>query len=115
MARASTTSDVFNAVGDVHRRAILDVLLTGEKAVGTLVRDVSLSQPQVSRHLRVLGEVGLVRCRADGRRRLYRLAPEHLRPVHDWVAKYERAINDRLDRIEDYLDELQRQGDHSGT
>jgi DNA-binding transcriptional ArsR family regulator len=115
MARASTTSDVFNAVGDVHRRAILDVLLSGEKAVGAIVRDVSLSQPQVSRHLRVLGEVGLVRCRVDGRRRLYRLAPEHLRPVRDWLAKYERAINDRLDRIEDYLEELQRQGEDNGT
>ena len=115
MARASTTTDVFNAVGDVHRRAILDVLLTGEKAVGAIVGDVSMSQPQVSRHLRVLGDVGLVRCRADGRRRLYRLAPEHLRPLNDWVAKYERAINDRLDRIEDYLDELQRQGNDSDT
>ena len=115
MARASTTSDVFNAVGDVHRRAILDVLLTGEKAVGAIVRDVSMSQPQVSRHLRVLGEVGLVRCRADGRRRLYRLAPEHLRPVHDWVAKHERAMNDRLDRMDDYLQELQRQGDRNDT
>jgi DNA-binding transcriptional ArsR family regulator len=82
---------------------------------GAIVRDVSLSQPQVSRHLRVLGEVGLVRCRADGRRRLYRLAPEHLRPVHDWVATYERAINHRLDRLEDYLTELQRQGEDSGT
>jgi DNA-binding transcriptional ArsR family regulator len=115
VARASTTSDVFNAVGDVHRRAILDVLLTGEKAVGAIAGDVSMSQPQVSRHLRVLGEVGLVRCRAEGRRRLYSLAPEHLQPLHDWVAKYERAINDRLDRIEDYLDELQRQGDDSDT
>ena len=115
MARASTTSDVFNAVGDVHRREILDVLLTGEKAVGAIVSDVSMSQPQVSRHLRVLGDVGLVRCRADGRRRLYRLAPDQLQPLHTWVAKYERAINDRLDRIEDYLTELQRQGDDSGT
>jgi DNA-binding transcriptional ArsR family regulator len=115
MARASTTSDVFNALGDVHRRAILDLLLTGEKAVGAIVGEVSMSQPQVSRHLRVLGEVGLVRCRADGRRRLYRLAPEQLRPLHDWVATYERAINDRLDRIEDYLEELQRQGEDSGT
>jgi DNA-binding transcriptional ArsR family regulator len=115
MARASTTSDVFNAVGDVHRRAILDVLLTGEKAVGAIVGEVSMSQPQVSRHLRVLGEVGLVRCRAEGRRRLYRLAPEKLQPVHDWMAKYERVINDRLDRIEDYLTELQRQGDDSDT
>jgi DNA-binding transcriptional ArsR family regulator len=100
VARASTTSDVFNAVGDVHRRAILDVLLTGEKAVGAIVGEISMSQPQVSRHLRVLGEVGLVRCRAEGRRRLYRLAPEQLRPLHDWVAMYQGAINDRLDRIE---------------
>jgi DNA-binding transcriptional ArsR family regulator len=115
MARSSTTSDVFNAVGDVHRRAILDVLLTGEKAVGAIVGDVSIPQPQVSRHLRVLGEVGLVRCRAEGRHRLYRLAPEHLQPLHDWVAKYERAINHRLDRIEDYLEELQRQGDDNDT
>jgi DNA-binding transcriptional ArsR family regulator len=115
MARSSTTSDVFNAVGDVHRRAILDVLLTGEKAVGAIVGDVSISQPQVSRHLRVLGEVGLVTCRAEGRLRLYRLAPEHLQPLHDWVGKYERAINDRLDRIEDYLEELQRQGDDHDT
>ncbi len=115
MARAATTSDVFNAVADVHRREILDLLIAGEKAVGAIVGSVSMSQPQVSKHLRVLSEVGLVRCRADGRRRLYRLAPEHLRPVHDWVAKYERAINVRLDRIEDYLEELQRQGDGSGT
>ena len=115
MARASTTSVVFNAVGDVHRRAILDVLLTGEKTVGAIVGDVSISQPQVSRHLRVLGEVGLVKCRAEGRRRLYRLAPEQLRPMQNWMAKYERAINDRLDRIEDYLEDLQRQGDESDT
>ena len=115
MARASTTSDVFNAVGDVHRRAILDALLAGEKAVGAIVGEVSLPQPQVSRHLRVLGEVGLVTCRAEGRRRLYRLAPEQLQPMQDWVAKYERAINARLDRIEDYLEKLQRQGDDGDT
>ena len=115
MARASTTSDVFNAVGDAHRRAILDVLLSGEKTVGAIVRDVSQPQPQVSRHLRVLGEVGLVKCRAEGRHRLYRLDPGQLQPLHDWVTKYERAINERLDRIEDYLTELQRQGDDSDT
>jgi len=115
MARASTTSDVFNAVGDAQRRAILDVLLTGEKAVGAIVGQVSMSQPQVSRHLRVLGEVGLVKCRAEGRHRLYRLDPGQLQPLRDWVTKYERAINERLDRIEDYLTELQRQGDDSDT
>jgi DNA-binding transcriptional ArsR family regulator len=111
VARASTTSDVFNAVADVRRREILDVLIAGEKAVGAIVNDLSMSQPQVSKHLRVLSEVGLVRCRADGRRRLYRLEPEHLRPLHNWVAKYEQAMNDRLDRLEDYLMELQGEGD----
>lgn len=109
MARASTTSDVFNAVADVHRRQILDVLVVGEKAVGAIVDDLSMSQPQVSKHLRVLSEVGLVRCRAQGRHRLYRLAPEPLRPVHDWVTTFERAMNNRLDRIDDYLQELQGQ------
>jgi DNA-binding transcriptional ArsR family regulator len=113
--RASTTSDVFNAVADVHRREILDVLIQGEKAVGGIVQDLAMTQPQVSKHLRVLSEVGLVRCRAEGRRRVYRLAPEHLRPLHDWVAKYEQAMNDRLDRIDDYLTELQRQGDGGDT
>ena len=108
MARAATTSDVFNAVADVHRREILDALITGEKPVGAIVSDLSMSQSQVSKHLRVLSEVGLVSCRADGRRRLYRLEPAHLQPVHAWLAKYERALNDRLERMDDYLQELQR-------
>jgi DNA-binding transcriptional ArsR family regulator len=111
VARSSTTSDVFNAIGDAHRREILDALSSGEKAVGTIVTDLSLSQPQVSKHLRVLSEVGLVRCRADGRRRLYRVEPARLRPMHEWLAKYEQAWNERLDRMDDYLKELQQQGE----
>ncbi len=111
MARSSTTSDVFNAIAEAHRREILDTLITGEKAVGAIVNDLPLSQPQVSKHLRVLSEVGLVRCRAEWRRRLYRLEPAHLRPLHEWLAKYERAWNARLDRVDDYLKELQRQGE----
>jgi len=111
VARSSATADVFNAIAEEHRRDILDTLITGEKAVGTIVDDLSLSQPQVSKHLRVLSEVGLVSCRAEGRRRLYRLEPEHLRPLHDWLAKYEQAWNDRLDRMDDYLKELQQQGE----
>ena len=111
MARSSTTSDVFNAIGDAHRREILDALIPGEKAVGTIVTDLSLSQPQVSKHLRVLSKVGLVSCRAEGRRRLYSLEPAHLRPFHEWLAKYEQAWNDRLDRMDDYLKELQQQGE----
>ena len=107
MARSSTTSDVFNAIAESNRREILDVLIGGERAVGAIVRDLPLSQPQVSKHLRVLSEVGLVRCRADGRRRLYSLEPGHLRPFQEWLAKYEQALNDRLDRMDDYLKELQ--------
>jgi DNA-binding transcriptional ArsR family regulator len=113
MARSPATSDVFNAVAEAHRRDILDVLITGEKAVGTIVNDLPMSQPQVSKHLRVLSDVGLVRCRADGRRRLYRLDPEHLRPLHEWLAKYEQAWHDRLDRLDDYLAEIQGQGERS--
>ncbi len=111
MARSSTTSDVFNAIAEAHRRQILDTLMAGEKAVGAIVDDLSMSQPQVSKHLRVLSEVGLVKTRADGRRRLYRLEPARLRPMHEWLAKYEQAWNDRLDRMDDYLKELQQQGD----
>jgi DNA-binding transcriptional ArsR family regulator len=109
MARSSTTSDVFNAIAEAHRREILDALMAGEKAVGAIVDELSMSQPQVSKHLRVLSEVGLVKCRADGRRRLYRLEPACLRPMHEWLAKYEQAWNDRLDRMDDYLKELQQQ------
>jgi DNA-binding transcriptional ArsR family regulator len=107
VARSSTTSDVFNAVAETHRREILDALIGGEKAVGTLVEDLSMSQPQVSKHLRVLSEVGLVSSRADGRRRLYSLEAASLRPFHEWLAKYEQALNARLDRMDDYLKELQ--------
>ena len=111
MARSSTTSDVFNAIAEAHRRDILDTLIAGEKAVGAIVDDLAMAQPQVSKHLRVLSEVGLVTCRAEGRRRLYRLEPARLRPLHEWLAKYEQALNDRLDRLGDYLDELQQQGE----
>ena len=110
MARSSTTLDVFNAIGEARRRDILDTLIAGEKAVGTIVNDLSLSQPQVSKHLRVLSEVGLVTCRAEGRRRLYRLEPARLRPMHEWLGKYEQAWNDRLDRMDDYLKELRQEG-----
>jgi DNA-binding transcriptional ArsR family regulator len=111
VARSPTTSDVFNAIGDARRREILDTLNAGEKAVGAIVIDLSMSQPQVSKHLRVLSEVGLVTCRAEGRRRLYRLEHTRLRPFHDWLAKYERAWNDRMDRMDDYLKELQQGGE----
>ena len=108
VARPSTTADVFHALAEARRRDILDSLITGEKAVGTIVDDLAMPQPQVSKHLRVLSEVGLVRCRAVGRRRLYRLEPARLRPFHEWLAKYEQALDARLDRVDDYLTELQQ-------
>ena len=111
MARSSTTSDVFNAIAEGRRREILDTLIAGEKAVGAIVEDLSMPQPQVSKHLRVLGEVGLVSCRVDGRRRLYRLEAARLRPMHEWLANYEQAWNDRLDRMGGYLKELREKGE----
>ena len=115
VARSSTTSDVFNAIAEAHRREILDALIPGEKAVGAIVTDLAMSQPQVSKHLRVLSEVGLVSCRAEGRRRLYRLEPARLRPMHEWLARYEQALDDRLDRLDDYLKELQQKESRSDT
>lgn len=108
MARASVTSDIFNAIAGAHRREILDALVAGEMPVGELADVLRLAQPQVSKHLRVLSDVGLVKCRAEGRRRLYRLDHEHLRPLHDWLEKYEQYWNGRLDRLDDYLNDLQR-------
>jgi len=111
MARAATTSDVFNAIAEAHRREILDTLRDGEMPVGAIVDELSISQPQVSKHLRVLSEVGLVKCRAEGRRRLYRLEPACLEPMREWLAKYEQTLNARLDRTAQYLKELQQKGD----
>jgi DNA-binding transcriptional ArsR family regulator len=76
--------------------------------VGAIVGELAISQPQVSKHLRVLSQVGLVRCRAAGRHRLYRLDPTCLRPLQEWTAKYELMLNGRLDRLGDYLREIQR-------
>jgi DNA-binding transcriptional ArsR family regulator len=111
MARAAAASDVFNAIGETHRREILDVLVAGERPVGDLVEVLQLAQPQVSKHLRVLSEAGLVTCRADGRRRLYRLDADHLRPLHDWLQKYAQEWSRRLDRLDDYVTDLQRKDD----
>jgi DNA-binding transcriptional ArsR family regulator len=115
VARRSSTADVFSAVAGVHRREVLDVLVGGEKAVGTIVGELSMSQPQVSKHLRVLSSAGLVKCRAEGRRRLYRLDPAHLRPLREWMAKYEQVMNERLDQMDDYLKELQAKERPSGA
>ena len=113
MARAATTTDAFNAVAEPRRRQILDVLAGGERPVGDLVEELGLGQPQVSKHLRVLREVGAVEVRSDGRRRLYRLNGEALKPIHEWVRGYERFWSERFEELDVVLDDLKEkeQGD----
>ena len=106
MARAATTADAFNAVAEPRRRQILDALAGGERPVNVLVAQLGLSQPQVSKHLKVLREVGLVDARNHGRQRLYRLNGKPLKPIHDWVKNYERAWNERFDALDAVLGEL---------
>src|SRR5580765_4243822 len=100
MPRAATTSDVFNAIAEPRRRRIIDLLAgEGERDVGELVRSLRLPQPTVSKHLGVLRSVRIVSVRQRGRRRLYRLNPTELKPVHDWVKIYERFWNHQISRI----------------
>jgi DNA-binding transcriptional ArsR family regulator len=109
MARAATTTDAFNAVAEPRRRRILDVLAAadrGELPVNDLVRAVDMTQPQVSKHLRVLREVGAVQVRGAGRQRLYRLDGRALKPIHDWVKNYERTWEERFGLLDGVLDDL---------
>jgi DNA-binding transcriptional ArsR family regulator len=108
MARAATTADAFNAVAEPRRRQILDVLSDGERPVNDLVRVLGLAQPQVSKHLRVLREVGVVDVREDGRQRLYRLNGPALKPIHDWVKNYERSWSERFDELDVVLEDLKQ-------
>jgi DNA-binding transcriptional ArsR family regulator len=110
MARAATTTDAFNAVAEPRRRQILDVLADGELPVNDVVRLVGLSQPQVSKHLRVLREVDAVDVREDGRQRFYRLNGEALKPIHDWIKSYEQTWTERFDRLDTVLEDLQKEG-----
>src|SRR3954451_23270602 len=114
--RAATTADAFNAVAEPRRREILDALADGERPVNDLVRMLGMGQPQVSKHLRVLREVGAVEVREDGRRRLYRLNGHALKPIHDWVKEYERTWSERFDQLDVVLDDLKEEenGDDSG-
>jgi DNA-binding transcriptional ArsR family regulator len=109
VARAATTADAFNAVAEPRRREILDLLAGGERPVNDLVRLLGLAQPQVSKHLRVLREVGVVDVRDQGRQRLYRLNGHALRPIHEWVKRYERFWSERFERLDDVLDELKKE------
>jgi DNA-binding transcriptional ArsR family regulator len=114
MARAATTTDAFNAVAEPRRRQILDVLAGGERPVNDLVHELGLTQPQVSKHLRVLREVGAVDVRDEGRQRLYRLNGHALKPIHDWITPFERSWSERFDALDDVLDELKQKEAHDG-
>jgi DNA-binding transcriptional ArsR family regulator len=106
MARAATTTDAFNAVAEPRRRQILDVLVHGERPVNEIVALLDLAQPQVSKHLRVLREVGLVDVRDEGRQRMYRLDGRPLKPIHDWLRGYEQSWNERFAAMDDVLEGL---------
>jgi DNA-binding transcriptional ArsR family regulator len=115
VARAATTTDAFNAVAESRRRQILDALVEGERPVNDLVRVLGIAQPQVSKHLRVLREVGAVHVREEGRRRLYRLNGHALKPIHDWVKDYERTWSERFGRLDALLENLkEEEGDGGG-
>src|SRR4051794_26162931 len=106
MARSPTTSDAFNAVAELRRRQILDLLAKGEKPVNDVVASLGLAQPQVSKHLRVLREVGLVTVRGSGQQRLYTLNAERLKAIYDWVRTFEPFWDQQLDRIKDRAERL---------
>jgi DNA-binding transcriptional ArsR family regulator len=114
MARAATTADAFNAVAEPRRRQILDALAGGERPVNDLVRLLGLAQPQVSKHLRVLREVGAVEVRDHGRQRLYRLNGRALKPIHDWVSSYQRTWSGRFEQLDAVLEDLKRQEEGAG-
>ena len=102
MARAATTTDVFNAIAEPRRRAIVDLLVDGkDHAVGDVVIKLRMAQPAVSKHLAVLRKVGVVAVSRRGKHRLYRLNAKELKPVHDWVKDYERFWTNHLDRIKE--------------
>ena len=106
MARTATTADAFNAVAEPRRRQILDVLASGERPVNDLVALLGLAQPQVSKHLRVLREVGLVEVRGEGRQRMYRLDGRPLQPIYDWVKTYQESWSRRFGELDAVLADL---------
>jgi DNA-binding transcriptional ArsR family regulator len=111
MARVATTTDAFNAVAEPRRRQILDLLAGGEQSVNDLVALLSLAQPLVSKHLRVLREVGLVEVREDGRQRFYRLNAGPLKAIDDWIRPYEQLWSQRFERLDAVLAEIKEQQD----
>lgn len=114
MPRAATTTDAFNAVAEPRRREILDVLAGGERQVNEIVEQIDLAQPTVSKHLKVLREVGLVNARRDGRRRIYWLNAVPLKPIHEWVKEYQQAWEDSFQAMDEVLEELKSKEDVDG-
>ena len=115
MARAATTTDAFNAVAEPRRRQLLDLLAQGERPVNDLVAALGLAQPVVSKHLRVLREVGLVEAREEGRQRMYRLNGRPLKQIHDWVQEYERTWTERFAAMDELLEELKDEEQQDGN
>ncbi|MGA8220900.1 MAG: metalloregulator ArsR/SmtB family transcription factor [Candidatus Acidiferrales bacterium] len=101
MARAATTTDAFNAVAEPRRREILNFLALQEQSVGSIVTGLGMEQPSVSKHLKVLRDVGLVRVRREGRRMLYRINADEIRPLHEWTKRFERFWQHQLNRIKE--------------
>ena len=110
MARASTTSDAFNAVAEPRRLEILSYLADTERPVGEIVVALGLPQPSVSKHLRVLHDVGLVRMRCQGRQKLYRTNAAAIRPLHEWASTFERYWSHQLNRVKELAETMSRQG-----
>jgi DNA-binding transcriptional ArsR family regulator len=108
MPRAATTSDAFNAIAEPQRREILVLVRGGEQPVTELARALGMTQPQASKHLRVLREVGLVRVRGAGKQRLYGLDARGLQPVHEWLGGFERFWSGSFDRLDDYVQRLKQ-------
>jgi DNA-binding transcriptional ArsR family regulator len=109
MARASTTSDAFNAVAEPRRREILFYLAATERPVGAIVAALGLEQPSVSKHLKVLRDVGLVRMRCQGRQKLYRTNADAIRPLHEWAGTFERYWQHQLNRVKERAEQMVRQ------
>jgi DNA-binding transcriptional ArsR family regulator len=115
MARASTTSDAFNAVAEPRRREILNYLALQERPVGEIVDSLGLVQPSVSKHLRVLRDVGLVHVRRDGRRMLYRTNAEAIRPLHEWTETFERYWRHQLSRVKERAERKSNPSNDEGS
>src|SRR6266498_2888559 len=115
MPRAATTSDTFNAIAEPRRRDILDYLAPRERPVGDIVLALGLAQPSVSKHLRVLRDVGLVEVRRDGRQAFYRTNAEAIRPVHDWTRRFERYWRRQLTRVKKRAEQQSRRNDNDAT